>query len=194
VENDSHFQWTEARYEHRGALQKFVCAEPPKAKYEAQRGMVHRAPWQIEVQGHLRGLVTPLTDSVVLLAMDNDVVAAACHYGLDDDHDQFIIFALAPSVDYANQGLGAELLARVLKDIQERRQNDERDCGVFTRTWPKNVEGARMFANANFENLGEIETAGLFTWMYDASTEDASLVEPLSPVEVVPRPHQSIRS
>ena len=158
--------WRSATAEHRTALSQFVCTDPPKHKYEPGRGRHHPAPYELLVQSHLRGLKLPVPDDEgLLLGFDSSGVATAAHFGFDDRHEQFMIWAVACAMRCRGEGLGKETLIMVLDVLRATKDRYGLDCGVFTHIDPRNAASRAAFASAGFEFLDVYE--GFEGWVRD---------------------------
>lgn len=137
-------------------LQRFVCTDPPRRVYQPGFGSRHPRPWELDVQAHLRDLRLPLSQSenLLLCIADNDDVAAACHYGFDDEGKDFIIFALAVAADRTNRGLGQSILSLALGTIrQTAEQQPERAWSTIARIDHRNGPSRALFQRMKFERI-----------------------------------------
>jgi ribosomal protein S18 acetylase RimI-like enzyme len=150
--------WCSGEFEHRQPLSEFICADPPKHIYDPHRGRHHPRPYELIVQGYLRGLRPPLTGtSALLLGLDDDGVACASHFGFDDTGEQFMIWGIATAVRCRRQGHGRELLDHVVGFLRSEKAKHGLDCGVFVRIDPMNEPSRALFAGRGFEYLETYE-------------------------------------
>ena len=105
----------------KGKLQNFTCA-PPKPSY----GQNDPAPYQREVQGHIRGLKipTPPDEKVLLCEEDSDIIAVF-HFGFDNTGELIILFALGVDVDKRRSGLARGMMERVLKECSDIKDSSQ---------------------------------------------------------------------
>jgi RimJ/RimL family protein N-acetyltransferase len=118
------------------------------------------------VQSHLRGLKLPVpADEGLLLGFDSSGVATAAHFGFDDRHEQFMIWAVACSIRCQGEGHGKETIGAVLSVLKATKDRYSLDCGVFTHIDPRNLASRAVFASAGFEFLDVYE--GYEGWVRD---------------------------
>lgn len=91
--------WSFGKYEHTGALNRFVCADPSSHGYEPRRGRHHPKQWELDVQSGIRGLRLPSPNSEsLLLAFDSEAkIAAVSRMSFDLDWEHLMILAIAVS-------------------------------------------------------------------------------------------------
>lgn len=150
-------RWDEGGHKDRAELQRFICANPPKARYQQGRGKAHPAPWELEVQSSLRGLTPPTgPDERLLLGytLENEL-AAAVWLGLDDHRLHFIVLAVAVNHSRRARGAGHQIVAVAMDELRRWQQSHHPEVtAVFARIHPNNVASRKVFARAGFDLLG----------------------------------------
>lgn len=159
--------WREAGKHDAVALQRFICTDPPKRNYDRHRGQWHPAPWEIEVQSHLRGRHPPVPpDEKLVLGVDPVGIAAAVHFGFDQDGEHFIIFAVACAHRCRGRGYGLRAVELALEVCRATKARYALDCAVFTRIDPRNTPSRKMAEAAGFEYLNQYDD-GYESWIRD---------------------------
>lgn len=159
-------RWANAEQRHAAQLQQFVCTDPPKRTWDRYRGSHHPRPWEMEVQSHLRGLHLPRPKGeMLLLGFDGSGIAAAFHFGQDDQREHFMIWAGACAQRCKGQGIGTEGLAIVMDTLMATKKHYALDSAVFTHIDPRNYVSQQLVEGAGFEYLNEYD--GYQTWIHD---------------------------
>lgn len=158
--------WRSGEFEDRQPLSEFICANPPSHLYDPHRGRYHPRPYELIVQGYLRGLRPPVRgSSALLLGMDDAGVACAAHFGFDSTGEQLMVWGIATAARCQRQGYGGELLGLVIGFLRTEKAEQGLDCGLFARVDPHNEPSKALFAHHGFESLGQYESHE--TWGFD---------------------------
>lgn len=165
-QNDVPLGWLSASRDHKGALQEFVCATPSKWVYDGMRNRTHPAPHEILVQSHLRGLKVPRpADEGLLLGFDQDGLAAASHFGLDEEGRHFVVRAIASATRVRATGMAAKALDITLNSMRVSRDVMQIDAVGLAEIDPLNEPSRQLFRSRGFEYLRQDE--GYEVWVHD---------------------------
>jgi hypothetical protein len=106
------------------------------------------------------------SDEALVLGFDRSGIAAAVHFSLDADGDNFIILAAARAarctgLGYAREGV--EVVLGLCRDIAAERGIAS---WVFARVHPRNEASLKLLVALGFKKLGTYD-GGLETWTHD---------------------------
>jgi ribosomal protein S18 acetylase RimI-like enzyme len=159
--------WHRAEPQHRQALSQLVVTDPAKEQYDPHRGKYHPRRWELLVQSHLRGLKVPVAaGEELLLALDDEGVTAAVHFGFDDTQRHFIIWAAARAIRCRGRGYGREAVEVAVEVLTGTKVEQGIDAAVFTFVHPKNYLSKAILDDVGFEYLGMYED-GYEGWIRD---------------------------
>lgn len=118
------------------------------------------------MQSQIRGLKVPVPDDEALvLGFDGEGIASAIHFGFDDEHAQFVIWAVACALRTRGRGYGRQAIGVALSSLRATKLHYDLDCGVFTHIDPRNSASREAFRMAGFEYLDQYD--GYEGWVRD---------------------------
>jgi hypothetical protein len=159
--------WCSGAREHKGALERFICADPEREKYVHGVGKVHPRPWQIEVQSYLRGLKLPVASgSGLYLGMDADGVVAAVEYGFASDStlgaDLYLVAAIATACRARGQGHGGAALDLAVGSCVATNEELDLRHDLLARIHAENAESRGLFSSRGFAMVDVVDDLELW--------------------------------
>ncbi len=161
-------EFVPATRDHKNALSRFICTDPPRMRYAPHRGRYHHAPWELDVQSALRVLSLPTPpDEAVVLGMIDDEVATVSYVSFDAEGEQLLVRAVARAWKFRGHGLGRVALDVGLTVLRDTRRAHALDCGIWARAHKQNLASLTMLADAGFEEILGPDERGLISLVLD---------------------------
>lgn len=153
--------WRDAEKSDRGALNAFVCTDPPKPRYDpSTRQTSHPKPWEYRVQTMIRAARAPLPRGHrMLLGEDDEGIAWACIYEELAGPEVVELKCLAVSVRHRGKGgvVAQEMAHAVLEALTQaaiEAQAEVAAVHVETQVWHENIPSKRFCDAAGLVHTG----------------------------------------
>lgn len=160
-------EWRRADASDVSAIQRFVCADPPKRTWDFHRAKKHPFPWELEVQSHIRSLNPGrlAKDEALLVGMRNGEIVSATHICFDIEAQNLMVLAIATQVEWRRRGISTVGLEWALDVLDQTRLAHRLDCFTMSRIHPENEPSQRLFTRFGFRCVGPVEGPGLDVWV-----------------------------